>query len=413
MWRSCHRTQSQDLFSRSRVEGFHAGRSAFTDSDGSAERGCIGMTEKPFLPVADVDLGGNERQYLLEAFDSGWISGSGPFVHRLEAALADYCGARHGVACANGTVALHLALLVLGIGPGDEVIVPALTYVATANAVTYCGATPVFADCDPETWNITAETVRPLLSPRTRAVVVVHLYGNPVDMDPLEEIAEAHGLALVEDAAEAHGATYRGRRVGALGDIATLSFYGNKLMTTGEGGMVLTNDDALAGQARLLRGQGMDPERRYWFPVVGYNYRLTNIQCAIGLGQFEKLGQVIADRRRLARLYRDAFDGVVGVRFQTPEPAGEAVDWLVSVAFTDEACRDAVARALADAGIETRPVFPPLHMLPPYRAGPSSCPVAERLGASGLSLPTGPHVTVGDIDRIRDVLIAALNEVSV
>src|SRR5438093_8183565 len=195
------------------------------------------MNEAQYLPVANADLSGNERRYLLEAFDSGWISGSGPFVERFERTMAEYCGVPHARACANGTVALHLALLALGIGPGDEVIVPSLTYIATANAVTYCGATPVFADCDPNTWNITADTVRPLLSERTRAVIIVHLYGNPVDIDPILALAREGGLYVVEDAAEAHGASYKGRRTGGLADIATLSFYGNKLMTTGEGGM--------------------------------------------------------------------------------------------------------------------------------------------------------------------------------
>lgn len=354
-----------------------------------------------YLPVADIDLSGREREYLLEAFDSGWLSGSGPFVERFERGFAEYCGARHGLACANGTVAIHLALLAFGVGPGDEVIVPSLTYIATANAVTYCGATPIFADCDPETWNINADTIRPLITARTKGIIVVHLYGNPVDMDPVMALAREHDLFVVEDAAEAHGAEYRGRRAGTLGDIATFSFFGNKLMTTGEGGMVLTDDDDLMAKMRLLKGQGMDPARRYWFPVVGYNYRLTNLQCAVGTAQLERMPEFLAGRRELTARYVEAFADVPGVTLQKEQAGAVSSWWMFSIRVTNQACRDQVMATLDADGIETRPLFWPLHLLPPYKGSHATCPVAELVGLSGINLPSGNHVTPSDVTRIR------------
>ncbi len=364
---------------------------------------------RAYLPVSDIDLGGMERQYLLQAFDSGWISGSGPFVELFEKGFADFCQTRHALSCANGTVALHLALLAMGVGPGDEVIVPSLTYVATANAVTYCGATPVFADVDPDTWNAGVEQFAPLIGPRTRGIVAVHLYGNPVDMSPLMAMAREHGLFVIEDAAEAHGASHAGRRVGSIGDIATFSFYGNKMMTTGEGGMVTTDDEALADRMRLLRGQGMDPARRYWFPVVGYNYRLTNLQCAIGLAQLERIDGFIAARRRVAEWYRESFAGLKGVRMQRAQPGGEHAWWMTSVRFTGGAdVRESVASALAAEGIETRPLFHPLHTLPPYAGAAADCPHSEVIGRSGLSLPSGGHVGRDDVERIARIVATVL-----
>ncbi len=363
------------------------------------------MFDEPrFLPVADTDLSGREREYLLQAFDSGWLSGSGPFVERFERGVADYCGVRHGLACANGTVALHLALLAFGVGPGDEVIVPSLTYIATANAVTYCGATPVFADCDPGTWNVSADAMRALITERTKGIIVVHLYGNPVDMDPVTALARQHGLFVVEDAAEAHGTLYKGRRAGIFGDVATFSFYGNKLMTTGEGGMVLTDNDDLMAKMRLLRGQGMDPARRYWFPMVGYNYRLTNLQCALGVAQLERLPEFLVNRRRLAARYAAVLADIPGISLQTEQGEGISSWWMFSIRLSDQATRDRVMAALAEVNIETRPLFWPLHMLPPYELAGANCPVSEAVGLSGLNLPTGGHVTDGDVDQIRSII---------
>ncbi|MGB8511125.1 MAG: DegT/DnrJ/EryC1/StrS family aminotransferase, partial [Pyrinomonadaceae bacterium] len=226
---------------------------------------------RPFIPVAAPVLAGREKEYVADCMESGWISSSGKYVELFEAAFAKFCGVRHAVACCNGTVALHLALVALGVAPNDEVIVPTLTFVATANAVTYCGARPVFVDSEPETWNLDPAQVEAKITSRTKGIIAVHLYGQPAEMDALRAVARRHGLFLLEDAAEAHGALYKGRPAGSLGDVAAFSFYGNKIIATGEGGMVTTDDDALAARVRLLRGQGMDTERRYWFPVVGYN----------------------------------------------------------------------------------------------------------------------------------------------
>lgn len=358
--------------------------------------------QDPFLPVADADLSGNERRYLLEAFDSGWISGSGPFVDRFEAAIADYCGVEHAIACANGTVALHLALLACGVRPGDEVIVPSLTYVATANSVRYCGAEPVFADCEPDSWNISAATVEPLITPRTRAIVPVHLYGLPVDMGPLRTLAGSRGIKLVEDAAEALGASHDGQMAGSFGDVATLSFYANKIMTTGEGGMALTNDPEMAARMRLLRGQGMDPNRRYWFPVIGYNYRITNLQCAIGLAQFERIEQHLATRRSLDSAYRAALADIPGLSFQKADRGSSC--WMANVLFPDEDARVNATARLYEKGIETRPVFPPVHRLPPYEDLQADCPISDHIAARGLSLPSGPHVTDEHVGRIAAIL---------
>ncbi len=362
-----------------------------------------------FIPVADANLGERERRYLLEAFDSGRISGSGPFVDRFETAFANFIGVRHGVACANGTIAIHLLLAAMDIGPGDEVIVPSLTYIATANAVTYCGATPVFADSDPDSWNMSATTIAPLITSRTRAIVVVPLYGNPVDMDPIMTLARKHNLLVVEDAAEAHGATYKGKRVGTLADAATFSFYGNKLMTTGEGGMVVTDNSELAERLQLLRGQGMDPKRRYWFPVIGYNYRLTNLQCAIGLAQLERLDTFIETRKRLAQQYQTALGEIDGVAFQRERAPGESVWWMFSALLPDEESRDRVADSLAAEGVETRPLFFPLHTLPPYQGDGVHCPNAEALAAAGLNLPSGHHVSDPVIKRIQHLIADTLS----
>ena len=219
------------------------------------------------IPVAAPVLGGREREYVLDCLDTTWISSTGKYVTAFEEGFAEFCGVPHAVACCNGTVAVHLALLAAGVGPGDEVIVPTLTYVASVNPVVYAGATPVFVDAEPATWNMDPAAVAAAVTARTKAIVAVHLYGHPADMDPILATAREHGIFVVEDAAEAHGAEYKGRRAGGLGDVATFSFYGNKIITTGEGGMVTTDDEALAARIRQLRGQGQDPERRYWFPV--------------------------------------------------------------------------------------------------------------------------------------------------
>jgi perosamine synthetase len=361
------------------------------------------------IPVADPALVGREREYVLDCLDSTWISSSGEYIGRFEHAFAEFCGVQHAIACCNGTVALHLALVAHGVGPGDEVIVPTLTYVATANCVRYCGGEPVFVDAEPDTWNLDPEQVERAVTSRTKGIVAVHLYGHPARMDDLNAIAGAHGLFVLEDAAEAHGARYKDRRVGGIGDSAIFSFYGNKIITTGEGGMLVTDDDELAAHARQLRGQGQDPARRYWFPVVGFNYRMTNVAAAIGVAQMERIDWHVARRREVAAWYRERLAGLTSVTFSPESPWAENAYWMSCVVLGDEvaATRDEMAARLDQAGVETRPFFYPLHTLPPY-SGSGPFPVAERLGARGLNLPSSALLTEDDVAYVCGVLADAV-----
>jgi perosamine synthetase len=362
------------------------------------------------LPVAAPDLSGREAEYVADAIASSWISSTGPYVERFEREFAAWCGSRTAVTAANGTVALHLALLAHGVGPADEVIVPSLTYIATANAVRYAGAEPVFVDVDKATWCVDPAAVEAAITPRTRGIVAVHLYGHPADMDALNHIAARHGLWVIEDAAEAHGARYKGRRVGTLSSIATWSFYGNKILTSGEGGALTLDDPELERRIRLFRGQGMDPERRYFFTVVGYNYRLTNVACALLCAQLERVDEIIEWRRRLFADYASALVGVAGIGFQPNAEWAEPAPWLFCITV-DAAeygrSRDDLMALLADEGVETRPFFVPIHQLPPYeaaRGAQQSLPVTDRIATGGINLPTSPMISSTDVARIADVI---------
>ena len=363
------------------------------------------------IPVAAPVLDGRETEYVMECMASSWISSSGRFIGEFEAAFAAFCGVKHAVAVNNGTTALHLALVALGLGPGDEVLVPDLTYIASANAVKYCGATPVFVDNERRTFNLDPEALEAKITPRTRGIIPVHLYGHPVDMDPVLEIARRHNLFVLEDAAEAIGATYKGRRVGGLGDCATFSFFGNKIITTGEGGMVTTNDDALARNLRLYRGQGMDLERRYWFPVIGYNYRMTNIAAAIGLAQMERIEAHLAARQRVAAGY-NARLAALGEKLILPLSENWAghVYWMYTVLLTqpDLKSRDELIMAMDQEGIETRPVFYPMHVMPPYAEPEGVYPNADWCSERGVNLPTHAGLTDDDLDRIVAALARTL-----
>lgn len=363
-----------------------------------------------FIPISAPVLNGNEKTYVNDCLDTGWVSSNGKYIGRFESEFAAYCGAKHAIACCNGTVALHLALLALGISPGDEVIVPTVTFVATANAVTYCGATPVFADSDLQTWNLDVADVERKITVRTKAIIAVHLYGHPADMEALAILAKKHGIALVEDAAEAHGAEVLGRRAGSLGDVATFSFYGNKNLTTGEGGMCLTDDAALGEKMRLLRGQGMDPQRRYWFPIIGYNYRMTNIAAAIGCAQLERADWHLGRRREVFAWYHELLADLPSVTWQPTADWARHACWMFTVLLGEGHDRDTVAAKLHADGIETRPVFPPMHLLPPYQhlCAKGSLPIGEDLSRRGLNLPTGAHVSRADIERVCERLRNAL-----
>jgi perosamine synthetase len=358
------------------------------------------------ISIAQPKLCGNERKYVLDCLDSNWISSHGKYIGAFEERFAEFCGVKHAVSTNNGTTALHLALVALGLTSGDEVIVPTVTYIATANAVRYCGATPVLADVSAETLNIDPCSIESKITPRTRGIIPVHLYGHPAEMEPIGKLASQHNLWILEDAAEAHGAEVDGRRVGGLGTCATFSFFGNKIITTGEGGMVTTDSDDLAYQLRLFRGQGMDPKRRYWFPVVGYNYRMTNIQAAIGLAQMEGIEEVLSQRETLVAWYNEALEDL-GNKIILPKqsPWAKHVYWMYTIFLRLGTAqeRDAIMRDLDGMGIETRPVFYPMHHLPPYRED-TSYPVADDWAQRGINLPTHRDLTRDDVIRIADSL---------
>jgi perosamine synthetase len=354
--------------------------------------------------VSGTRLDGNELRYVTECITSNWISSAGAFVPRFEAAFAAAVGCAHGVACANGTAALHLAMAAQGTGPGDEVILPTFTMIATPNAVRYTGATPVLVDAEPVTWNMDVAQVAAKIGPRTRGIVAVHIYGHPVDMDALRALADGHGLFLIEDAAEAHGAFHRGRPVGSLGDAATFSFYGNKMVTTGEGGMVTTNDARIAHAARRLRDHAFSDERHFWHKYLGFNYRMTSLQAAVGLAQTERLAALVEVRRTSARLYAERLSRLPGLTLPVEQPGMKNVFWMYGILVEDDfgCSRDELRHRLAARGVETRTFFIPIHLQPIYfRAHRGEhYPVSEALCRKGLYLPSGPMLTEADVDFV-------------
>lgn len=356
------------------------------------------------LRVADTDLAGAEADYLAQCVADNYISSTGAFVRAFEEAFAFFAGTNFAVSCSSGTTALQLAYAASGIGPGDEVIMPTFTMVATANSASHLGARPVFVDTDPDTWNLSVEAVRDAITPATRAIVLVHTYGRPVDPLPFRELAERNGLILIEDSAEAHGATAHGRPAGSLGDVAAFSFYGNKILTTGEGGMVTTNAPEVAAAVRELRDHGFSAERHFWHRLRAYNFRMSNMQAAVGLGQVERAKELLTARAELASMYDEALRDIPGVVLPPPMPADlQGVNWMYGIRITKQSprTRDEVRRHLAAAGIETRTFFVPVHLQPAYlRDYRGSFPVAEQLSREGLYLPSGPSLTAADVERV-------------
>jgi perosamine synthetase len=371
------------------------------------------LHQRKLIPISNPALVGNELKYVTDCVESTWVSSVGKYVTEFEKQFAEFCGTDHAVTCSNGTTALHLALLVLGVKAGDEVIVPTLTYVATANAVVYCGARPVFVDGEPVTWNMDPDQIESLITTRTKGIIVVHLFGHPVDMDPIMEIARRHGLFVLEDAAEAHGAEYKNRRVGSIGNAATFSFFGNKIITTGEGGMVTTNDRALADEIRRLKNHGMDPERKFWFATIGYNYRLTNLASAIGLAQLEKIDWHLKQRRLVARWYREFLSDVPGLTWQAEMDWAHHVWWLFTVILDQRIClsRFEVIDRLMAYGVEARQIVYPITQLPPYQdtARDHCYSVADRIVDRGIQLPTWSGLTRDDVDYICQCLKQVLD----
>lgn len=357
--------------------------------------------------VYEPDLSGNERKYLLDAFDSTWISSKGKYIDLFEAAFARAIQIRNAAAVSNGTVALHLAMHCLDLKAGDEVIVPSFTYIASVNTIRQTGAKPVFVDVKQEDWLMDPAEVEAKITPRTRAIMAVHLFGLPCDMDELQKIATAHGIAIVEDCAEALGTYYKGRHVGQFGTVGTFSFFGNKTITTGEGGMVVTNDPDLFQRMIIVKGQGQDPLRRYWHVEMGFNYRMTNLCAAIGLAQLERFETFLGRKREIARLYRRELAGS-GFEFQVQAAHVDSSEWLVSVLAPPGVDRDSLIMRMADAGVETRPVFYCAHQMPPYYEASLDLPVSQGIAARGLSLPSSPLLSDDDVlfvsERLRRCL---------
>jgi perosamine synthetase len=359
------------------------------------------MSNRRFIPVAAPSLSGNEAKYVMDCIESTWISSTGKYIEQFEDLFARFCGVKYAVTCSNGTTSLHLALLALGLEPGDEVIVPTLTFIASANAVVYCGGKPVFVDVDPDIWNLDPAQIEAKITPKTRGIIAVHLAGHPADMDAIMKIAGKYGLWVLEDAAQAHGAEVNGRRVGSIGQISSFSMFGNKIVSTGEGGMITTNDETMMNKIRLLKNHGMDPQRRYWHPVVGYNYRMTNIQAAIGVAQMERVDWQLARRKEVVSWYQEELKGWEGITWQQTKGWARHAWWMFTAVLGQEmdVDRDAVIAAMKERSIETRPVVYPMHQLPPYREAAKfgSFPVADRLSARGINLPTFADLTREDV----------------
>ncbi len=368
-----------------------------------------GIIKPKFIPVCEPTIGEKELEYVTDAVKSGWVSSAGKYITKFEEGFAGYCNQKHGIACSNGTTALHLAVEALGIGKGDEVIVPTFTMAASANAVIYAGAKPVFVDSELETWNMDISKIEAKITPQTKAIMIVHTYGHPIDMDRVNEIAKKHNLFVIEDAAEAHGAEYKGRKIGSLSDVACFSFYGNKIMTTGEGGMVVTNNDTVAERARKLRNHFFGTPR-FLHKEIGYNHRMTNIQAALGLAQLEKLDILAEARRKNAQLYNSLLSDVPGLTLPPEKEWAKNVYWMYGLLVQPEfgMTMPELCKALLDRGIDSRTFFIGMHKQPCYQQGNAGVegdfPGSDELESKGFYLPSSSHLTNEQIHRIAHAI---------
>lgn len=363
-----------------------------------------------FIPVAQPDIGEEELEAVVKTVKSGWISSIGQNILEFESKYANYCGLKYGVATSSGTTALHLCLASSGIGPGDEIIVPSLTFVATANAVMYTGAKPVFVDSELQTWNIDPQQIESKINKNTKAIIPVHLYGHPAKMDQILTIARKYNLAVYEDAAEAHGARYKSNRVGSLGDAGCFSFFGNKIITTGEGGMVVTNSKKFAEKMKTLRDHGYSKRRRYYYPWLGFNYRMTNIQAAIGLAQLKKIDNIIAKKKWIAETYEKYLEPIVQMIELSPhESWANSVFWMYSILVppTSKISRDSLMLKLKEVGIDSRPFFFPIHKYKRFDCR-ENFKNAEYLASTGINLPSSPSLDESQIQFICDNIIRIL-----
>lgn len=362
------------------------------------------------IPVSEPLLDDRALAYVQEAVRTGWISSEGRFIAEFECRWAEYCGVTHGVAVCNGTVALELAMAALALPAGSEVILPSFTIISCAAAVLRRGCRPVLVDCEPDTWCLNVTEVRRKITGKTRAIMPVHIYGHMADMNPLLELAHEFDLAIVEDAAEAHGAEYHGRRAGGIGTLGCFSFYANKIVTTGEGGMVVTNDAKLADRARSLRNLAFRRDQRFLHTEIGYNFRMTNLQAAIGLAQVERIGDHVSRKRRMAALYSERLRDIKGIRLPVERPSVKNVYWMYGIVLDDSIDINAakLSALLKEQGIDTRPFFLGMHEQPVLRelglfAG-ESYPVTERIARRGLYLPSGLGLRESEIDQVCEAV---------
>ncbi len=376
------------------------------------------------IPVNEPLLRERELEYVTECVRTGWISSAGHFITDFEQKWAAYCGRKHGIAVCNGTAALQVAIATLDLKPGDEVIMPTFTIVSCASAVIYNDGIPVLVDSDPRTWCMDVNQARDRITPKTRAIMPVHIYGHPVDVDPLLDLADEYGLAIIEDAAEAHGAEYLSkrnsdhptwRRCGSFGDLSAFSFYANKLVTTGEGGMVLTDDPQLAEKARFLRNLCFLPERRFYHEELGFNFRMTNLQAAVGLAQLERIDEIIASKRWMGQEYTCRLKDIEALQLPVEESWAHNVYWMYGLVLSEEAGMDAreFAQRLRERDVDTRPFFLGMHEQPVFHKRGlflnENYPVAERIARQGLYLPSGLALTEDQLARVCDAVREVLS----
>lgn len=362
------------------------------------------------IPVCEPFIGEKESEHVLDCLKTNWISSKGKYIEEFEQRFASYCGCKYGISTTSGTTALHLALASLGIGSGDEVIVPTFTMISTVFAIVYTGAKPILVDAEPETWNMDVTKIEEKISLRTKVIMPVHIYGHPCNMDPIMEIASKYNLYVIEDAAEAHGAEYKGKRTGGIGHIGCFSFYANKIITTGEGGMVVTNNEEIASKARALKDLAHSEGRRFLHTDIAFNYRMTNIHAAIGLAQFERIDELVERRRTHAYLYNSLLKDTEGVKLPPEKEWAKNVYWMYSILIENGfgMGRDELMQRLKEKGIETRTFFIPIHQQPAFQKiglfEGEVYPVAEELSGKGLYLPSGSGLTEKEISQVCEAV---------
>jgi perosamine synthetase len=368
------------------------------------------MQKRKTISLLEPSLNGNELKYITECISSGWISSKGEFVNRFEEMFSSYNNGLYSVSSSSGTTALHLALIALGIGKGDEVIVPNLTFAATVNAVIHCGAKPILVDVDSKSWNITVEKIKPLISKNTKAIIPVHLYGQPCDLKRLRILADSHDLYLIEDCAEALGSSVDGEPVGTFGDASMFSFFGNKTITTGEGGMVIFKEKLAANKAKIFRDHGMNPHKKYWHDYIGYNYRLTNLQAALGVAQLEKIEEILQDKKIMGQKYDEAF-GFLNVSLQEKLPNTISSYWLYGMVLNNKNERDFLIQYLYKQGIETRTFFSPISEQPAYKFLniQNEFKNSMELADGGISLPSAASLSLLDQDFVIEHVVSGIN----